>query len=746
MRIGLLSGKYDSTKQKAVLLNGDRYLNFKSYTATMRLELLLTGKLIFTDAQFFDGLYFHWLSEDSDEFESFKKLLYNYDSSNESYEPAPYSISVKCRKDNKDETAIYMYSKQFWFSSIEVDELAKEVYEIGRDFEEKYYKEFIYPIDEEVRKNKCLPVEEKQNTLDEYLTKIEEKLHNTASVEEWKRYAERLRKVYDIPIDIWGYYSEETRKHESDYLISDVLVQNYPDEKPCYESMTELIQKNEVLMNDDSRIKIHSKRVLSELNNNFGNRSKLVNALDALDKLNEQINSSNKDAADIVSGNIKDFRQLMNDRYNKALAIQHGSAFVDLCDYQKVFTIVKDRKIINKTVDIDKELFSYLAEMTWSQFVSILNSNADDELKRTYSQWICAYNEGLGVENALKKYLDCINKKFCKELKKIEKPSNDIKPWNRYGTCNYKNSIDDGLINRVGSTDDYTGIPYYFVGGGSFEGSHKGNELCILCENIKVNDDSEGTIFRIRFKGYSNTKLDNDYDILLAPVFNSINGMKPCVVRMEKELGPLELYEQLMKDRPEEFKNKGTIKIIKNVNTIKRYMKDKKTKLGVVYKSKFNMMVVDLVKDYENRIFQYERIIPTVKKGAVVVLPIYEDQVVLLKQYRHALRDYQYSIPRGYGEEGVSAEENVKKEIAEELGADAYDVKYLGTCVADSGLSGNKVSIYMCNIKNYNIRSGYEGIKEAVCVKIQDLPLWIRDGKINDGFTLSALCYYNNGH
>lgn len=98
---GLLSGKYDSTKQRAVLLTGDRFCNFKSYTATIRLELLLTGHLILTDAQFFDGLYFHWVAHDQREFNALKQLMIPFE---KSYfgEHRLFSIAVKCKFPEKD--------------------------------------------------------------------------------------------------------------------------------------------------------------------------------------------------------------------------------------------------------------------------------------------------------------------------------------------------------------------------------------------------------------------------------------------------------------------------------------------------------------------------------------------------------------------------------------------------------------------------------------------------------------------
>ena len=49
-----------------------------------------------------------------------------------------------------------------------------------------------------------------------------------------------------------------------------------------------------------------------------------------------------------------------------------------------------------------------------------------------------------------------------------------------------------------------------------------------------------------------------------------------------------------------------------------------------------------------------------------VCVPVFEGRFVLLRQYRHAIREFQYGFPRGFGEAGVSVEENVREEIQEE--------------------------------------------------------------------------------
>jgi hypothetical protein len=74
---------------------------------------------------------------------------------------------------------------------------------------------------------------------------------------------------------------------------------------------------------------------------------------------------------------------------------------------------------------------------------------------------------------------------------------------------------------------------------------------------------------------------------------------------------------------------------------------------GLVYKSPFNTLLVDaIVSDVRAPqsgacYYPYERILPTAGDGAVIV-PICHGKLVLLRQFRHALRDYQLSFPRGF--------------------------------------------------------------------------------------------------
>lgn len=197
-------------------------------------------------------------------------------------------------------------------------------------------------------------------------------------------------------------------------------------------------------------------------------------------------------------------------------------------------------------------------------------------------------------------------------------------------------------------------------------------------------------------------------------------------------------YQSLIKDRPEAFADTGNIHVVTDPVLVEAFQEKSDRTIGVVYSSPYRMVVVDMVCAKEGSYFAYERVLPAVQKGAVVIVPKYRGGFLLLRQYRHALRDYQYAFPRGFGEDGISAAENVCKEVQEELSTLASNVVFLGTCVADSGLCGDKVSVYSCDIENFSVNEGYEGISNVVHLSSEEMSQWMKSGKLNDGFTLSA--------
>lgn len=166
-------------------------------------------------------------------------------------------------------------------------------------------------------------------------------------------------------------------------------------------------------------------------------------------------------------------------------------------------------------------------------------------------------------------------------------------------------------------------------------------------------------------------------------------------------------------------------------------------RFGVVYKSPYNTMIADPVLDEEGKIYSYERLFQTPEGGGMAVLIKRGDNFLLLKQFRHALRRYQYAFPRGFTEPGETPKEGALRELKEELGeVEIKDIQLLGRIATDSGLTAACPYIFAAEIGDYSGNKGHEGIADYIEVSEGTLEEMIRKGETDDAFTICAAEMY----
>ena len=200
-------------------------------------------------------------------------------------------------------------------------------------------------------------------------------------------------------------------------------------------------------------------------------------------------------------------------------------------------------------------------------------------------------------------------------------------------------------------------------------------------------------------------------------------------------------YFNLMEQKPHLFSRSEVYPIVTDREEIEGYERKSGKRIGVLYKSPYNTLVVDLI-DGENGYFTYERIIPTAGERGVVCVPVINGRFLLLNQYRYSIRQLQICFPRGFGEDGIPSCENAKKEMGEETGAVVSECVRLGSLTADSGLIGAECDVYLCIIESFDESRHEEGIKEMLLLSQDELEEKISSGAINDGFTLGAYMLY----
>ncbi|WP_217141679.1 NUDIX hydrolase [Streptomyces sp. AC627_RSS907] len=164
--------------------------------------------------------------------------------------------------------------------------------------------------------------------------------------------------------------------------------------------------------------------------------------------------------------------------------------------------------------------------------------------------------------------------------------------------------------------------------------------------------------------------------------------------------------------------------------------------VGVVSANRYVWYLRDPVRFPDGRLGLYDRLLPPPDSSpGVVVLPLLgeEAKVVLIEHYRHATRSRHWEVVRGFGDPGATGEENVARELEEEISARPTTVVPLGELHPDTGLCGHRVELYAARVGAVGALEEGEAISRAVAVTSAEAEAMVADGRITDGFTVAVL-------
>lgn len=161
--------------------------------------------------------------------------------------------------------------------------------------------------------------------------------------------------------------------------------------------------------------------------------------------------------------------------------------------------------------------------------------------------------------------------------------------------------------------------------------------------------------------------------------------------------------------------------------------------VGVAFQDQYLLMVRDAVRFPDGRLGTYLRMTNMGEDvPGVIILPIYQGKVALERHYRHGPRAWMMEIPRGFGDAGLTPEENAKRELLEEIGATIIRLEPLGIVYVDSSSIGKYDSLFLAEIGSLGKLDVGEGISNVDLIPIEQFHQMIASGEITDGFTLSA--------
>jgi len=129
-------------------------------------------------------------------------------------------------------------------------------------------------------------------------------------------------------------------------------------------------------------------------------------------------------------------------------------------------------------------------------------------------------------------------------------------------------------------------------------------------------------------------------------------------------------------------------------------------------------------------------------QAAAIVPFVSENEIILVRQYRYALKRETLEIPAGKIDKGESPEECIKRELVEETGFEVKTIKWLYTYAPAIGYSNEFIHLYSGrDLKKLEKKIDENEISSLEILTLEEVLGMIRDHKIIDGKTIIALAF-----
>jgi ADP-ribose pyrophosphatase len=158
---------------------------------------------------------------------------------------------------------------------------------------------------------------------------------------------------------------------------------------------------------------------------------------------------------------------------------------------------------------------------------------------------------------------------------------------------------------------------------------------------------------------------------------------------------------------------------------------------GVFYEDPWLYMVRDIVRFPAGNLGTYHHLILKGGNDGVVILPVVNRKIVLLRHFRNGARDWSWEIPRG-APRSVDPIDNARDELTEEIGAEILHIEKIGAMRNNNGLITELMHIYFATLKSFSSPNLSEGIGTIRMVTPDELTDGIVKGTIDDSHTVHA--------
>ncbi|GAC1451870.1 MAG: hypothetical protein PVSMB4_12020 [Ktedonobacterales bacterium] len=170
-------------------------------------------------------------------------------------------------------------------------------------------------------------------------------------------------------------------------------------------------------------------------------------------------------------------------------------------------------------------------------------------------------------------------------------------------------------------------------------------------------------------------------------------------------------------------------------------------RVGLAYQDQYLCLLRDAVRFPDGSLHTYIRFVPRLEgASSVMVVPVYQARMLLIRHFRHATRTWHVEFPAGSCEQGCTVAEDAQRELSEEIGAAASRLVSLGRVHGNVGLSAEYFELFYADISSYGVPDAHEGIAEIIPVTAAEFERLVREHTITAAHTLAAYaCVRANG-
>lgn len=150
-----------------------------------------------------------------------------------------------------------------------------------------------------------------------------------------------------------------------------------------------------------------------------------------------------------------------------------------------------------------------------------------------------------------------------------------------------------------------------------------------------------------------------------------------------------------------------------------------------VFRGRFLKVEQDEVQAPDGRTYVREYI---KHPGAALMIPVLPNgKVVMVHQYRHALKQVFLEFPAGKRDKGEESIVTARRELMEETGYEAKDWTFLTTIHPVIGYSDEHIDLYLArNLTHIEQKLDHGEFLEVTEVDPKDLMQMVREGKVTD--------------